>query len=273
MQEEVQSFQEYQGASTVRPTSERRTLYLQPLAQYPETPVLAGDLPSLPLVEDGFITFVFAPAPEELREFIEIFYSLPTRVGDELDLEELVPGPSRVRRHHGQFNVHRVLAALEARLPADAYSMTALMARDIYAEEAQEYAFGHALNEERLAVASFAQLDPQFIGNARKDDFRHRIRERGYKLVAHEIGHTLGMEHCDEFRCVMNGISHVGELDEAPLHLGAHCLAKFLWLVGPEPAARYAALHDHYERYGLASAAKWTEERARRLTDADASSP
>jgi archaemetzincin len=270
VQEEPQSFEAFRGLGVDnRPSPGRRTLYLQPLAQYPHTPVLRGDLPSLPLVEDGFVTFVFAPAPDELRDFIAAFYDLPTEVREELDLEALVDGPSRVRRHHGQFNAHRVLTALETRLPDDAYSMTALMARDIYAEEAQEYAFGHALHTKRVAVASFAQLDPQFIGHARRDDFRRRIRERGYKLVAHEIGHTLGMAHCDEFRCVMNGVSHVGELDEAPLHLGPQCLAKLLWLVEADPAERYARLHEHYREHELAGAARWTAARIRRLAESD----
>jgi len=265
VRERSQSLREFQADERLRPTQLRRTLYLQPLGHYPETPILAGDLPSLPLVEDGLVTFVFAPPPEELREFIAIFYGLPTQVRDEIDLASLVPGPARVRRHHGQFNAHRMLEALEARLPEDAFSLTALMVRDLYAEERQEYAFGHAIHEDRVAVASFVQLDPQFIGHARHDDFRQRLRERAYKLVAHEIGHTLGMEHCDEFRCVMNGVADVSELDEAPLHLGPQCLEKFLWLVDVEPGARYAELSAHYQRYGLEPSAGWARLRARRL--------
>jgi predicted Zn-dependent protease len=265
VREKSQSLREFQADERLRPTELRRTLYLQPLGRYPEAGILAGDLPSLPLIEEGLVTFVFAPPPEELRDFIALFYGLPTEVRDEIDLASLVPGPARVRRHHGQFNAHRMLRALGARLPEDAFSMTALMVRDLYAEEAQEYAFGHAIHEDRVAVASFVQLDPQFIGHARRDDFRLRLRERAYKLVAHEVGHTLGMEHCDEFRCVMNGVADVGELDEAPLHLGPQCLEKFLWLVDVAPAARYAELSEHYQRHGLESSARWARLRARRL--------
>ena len=31
-----------------------------------------------------------------------------------------------------------------------------------------------------------AELDPQFLGHDRSPDFQTRIRERSYKLVAHE---------------------------------------------------------------------------------------
>ncbi len=265
VKEKPQTLREFQGEGRLRPTELRQTLYLQPLGRYPESPILPGDLPSLPLVEDGLVTFVFAPSPEELRDFIAIFYRLPTEVRDEIGPTSLVPAPARVRRHHGQFNAHSMLDALGATLPEDAFSLTALMVRDLYAEEAQEYAFGHAIHEARVAVASFVQLDPQFIGHARRDDFRQRLRERAYKLVAHEIGHTLGMEHCGEFRCLMNGVADVGELDEAPLHLGPQCLEKFLWLVDADPGARYAELSVHYRRHGLERSSEWARLRARRL--------
>ncbi len=265
VQERSQTLREFQGDERLRPTEERRTLYLQPLGHYPESPILPGDLPSLPLVEDGLVTFVFAPSPEELRDFIAVFYRLPTEVREEIDLTSLVLAPARVRRHHGQFHALRMLDALGATVPEDAFSLTALMVRDLYAQEAQEYAFGHAIHEERVAVASFVQLDPQFIGRARRDDFRQRLRERAYKLVAHEIGHTLGMEHCGEFRCLMNGVADVGELDEAPLHLGPQCLEKFLWLVDADPGSRYAELSVLYQRQGLERSSEWARLRARRL--------
>ena len=144
--------------------------------------------------------------------------------------------------------------------------MTALVARDLVVDGRQEFAFGYGLHLDRLAVASFAQLDPQFIGRVRSPQFQLRIRERAYKLLAHEIGHTLGVGHCEVHACVMNGVAHLDELDATPLRLCPLCLRKLQWLVGFEPLARYRELAQHYERHGLDQAAGWAGARVERLS-------
>src|SRR5690606_1670187 len=238
-------------------TSTRATLVLQPIGPYPRDPILPDDLPAVGLEEDGFVTFVFAPLPDRLAGFLSSFYGLPSRVEPERSLAALELAPARVHNHHAQFDAGAILAALEPSLPSDAYSMTALVARDRFVDDRQEFAFGYGLHVDRLAVVSFAQLDPQFLGHDRSPDFQKRIRERSYKLVAHEVGHTLGLGHCDAYACVMNGVAHLAELDATPLRLCPICLRKLLWLVDVDPLQRYRELAQHYQAVGLDADLAW----------------
>jgi archaemetzincin len=261
-----QSFAEYQAAEPNRPTSARATLVLQPLGPFPREAILPDDLPSVKLEEDGFVSFAFCPAPDQLAAFVSSFYGLPARVEAERPLASLGVAPARVHNHHAQFDARALLSALAPALPEDAYSMTALVVRDLVFDDRQEFAFGYGLHVDRLAVVSFAQLDPQFIGRSRSPEFQARIRERSYKLVAHEVGHTLGLGHCDVYECVMNGVADLDEFDATPLRLCPVCLRKLLWLVDIEPLQRYRELAQHYEAQGLDADLAWVRGRIDRLS-------
>jgi hypothetical protein len=67
---------------------------------------------------------------------------------------------------------------------------------------------------ERLAVMSFARLDPGRSGSVPGTDVDEVTRARGYELLAHELAHTFDLHHCDHFVCVMNGIADEQELDD-----------------------------------------------------------
>jgi archaemetzincin len=250
-----------------RPTHARATLVLQPIGAYPREVILPDDLPSVSLEEDGLVTFVFSPLPEHLAAFLSSFYGLPARVEPERPFDSLGLVPTRVHKHHAQFDARALLSALEPTLSADAYSTTALVVRDLVFDNRAEFAFGYGLHVDRLAVVSFAQLDPQFVGGERPPEFQTRIRERSYKLLTHEVGHTLGFGHCDVYECVMNGIANLDELDATPLRLCPVCLRKLLWLVDIEPLQRYRELAQHFEAHGLEAELAWVRARIDRLSE------
>lgn len=257
-----QTLAEYRESAPNRPTAARGVLYLVPLEPYPDRVVLPDDLPSMKLEEDGAVTFVFSPAPADLAVFLGAFFAIPARVLDGRPLAELGVEPVRDHRHHAQFDARALLRVLAPSLPNDAYSMTALIARDLVVGE-QEFAYGFGLYSERLAIASFAQLDPRFLGHSYDEDaFQAKIRARTHKVLAHEVGHTLGLQHCDAFACVMNGVAHLDELDATPLHLCPVCLAKLRWLYAFDEQARYRALADYYAGHELPGPARWASARA-----------
>jgi archaemetzincin len=270
--EEGQRLADYLAEGPNRPTPPRATLVLQPLAPFPSRVLLPGDLPSVKIEEDDLVTFVFSPAPDELAALLAAFYGLHARVAPTRPLDSLAVAPTRVRGHHGQFDARALLAASGPSLPDDAYSMTLLLARDLLVEERQEYAFGYGLHVDRLALVSFARLDPQFSGGTRSPEFQTRVRERSYKLVAHEVGHTLGFGHCDVHACVMNGFAHLAELDATPLRLCPECLRKLLWVVAEADndastalLRRYRELAARYEAAGLEDDLAWVRGRIERL--------
>lgn len=64
---------------------------------------------------------------------------------------------------------------------------------------------GSVISTYRLHTSS----DGGFSNRSAEEIFSNRIR----KEVVHEIGHTLGLEHCNDNRCVMNFSPTVREVD------------------------------------------------------------
>jgi archaemetzincin len=63
-----------------------------------------------------------------------------------------------------------------------------------------KYVFGEAQVGGPCAVVSTFRLRQEFYGLDRDDAL---LRERLLKECAHELGHTLSLRHCQDYRCVM----------------------------------------------------------------------
>jgi len=70
---------------------------------------------------------------------------------------------------------------------------------DLYVPQLN-FVFGEAALNGRVALISLYRLRPEFYGeHSNKPVFY----ERSLKEAIHEIGHTLGLKHCDDENCVM----------------------------------------------------------------------
>jgi archaemetzincin len=72
------------------------------------------------------------------------------------------------------------------------------------------FVFGEAQLDGNCAVVSTARLQEEFYGLPRREDLD---RERLVKEAAHELGHTFGLRHCADWRCVMSSSHAVERLD------------------------------------------------------------
>jgi len=87
----------------------------------------------------------------------------------------------------------------------------------------RNYVFGLAYLSGNGSVISTYRLqtssDGGFSNKPASEIFSDRVR----KEVVHEVGHTLGLEHCENSRCVMNFSPTVREVDVKEPNLCGSC--------------------------------------------------
>jgi len=70
---------------------------------------------------------------------------------------------------------------------------------DLYAR-GLNFIFGQAELSSRNCIISVIRLDPRFY----RDEYNEKLfYERVLKEAVHELGHTFGLQHCDNRKCVM----------------------------------------------------------------------
>jgi archaemetzincin len=87
------------------------------------------------------------------------------------------------------------------------------------------FVFGEAQLDGNCAVVSTARLQEEFYGMPRREDLH---RERLVKEAAHELGHTFGLRHCADWRCVMSSSHGVERLDVKGAEFCGSCRKRVL---------------------------------------------
>jgi archaemetzincin len=72
------------------------------------------------------------------------------------------------------------------------------------------------------ALISITRLRQTFYA---KPKDRKLFRERVLKEGVHELGHTFGLSHCNNY-CIMRFSNHLGQTDEKPLEFCDSCTAE-----------------------------------------------
>jgi len=224
-QEQEQTFERYVGGPVNRRCAHRSTIYFQPL---------------------GKASARYREVLERMRTHAEAYFGVPARLLDPIPMAESAYAADRK-----QYQSTLVLQALAGRRPPDALAVLGLTDQDLYAG-GLNFVFGEGSLHERCGVYSLRRLEtpdePLFL-------------LRSLKLVCHEAGHILSIDHCTAWSCVMDGANSLDEMDRQPLHLCPADLRKVLWNTGADRGGRYRRLHELYRSWGLTSESDWVAER------------
>jgi len=236
------SFGQYTASAPLRPRVARHTIYLSPLGTMAPKDRARMDV---------------------LREYMEVFYTLPAKFGPAASLEGVT---SRDRPMFGrtvrQYLTSEILdKTLPPLLPQDAFCLQAVTMEDLYPDPKWNYVFGQAMLDARVGVYSLVRFYPAFWGQKESEAAEQKGLRRSLATLVHEAGHMFGVWHCQKYECVMNGSNSLSESDRRPIHLCPECLKKFRWNIGFDVVSRYEGLKAFYASHGMAAEAAWVEKR------------
>jgi len=123
-----------------------------------------------------------------------------------------------------QYHSSQVLAAMQPLLTQDCWRMLAVTAVDLYIP-ILTFVFGEAQIGGPCAVVSSYRLRQEFYGLGPDSGI---LRSRLLKEAVHEIGHTLELTHCHDYRCAMAASHAVEWIDIKEAWLCGRCEGQML---------------------------------------------
>ncbi len=109
----------------------------------------------------------------------------------------------------GQFHSTEILKLLHRHASYGNWRVLGVTGQDLYIP-ILTYVFGEAQLSGPCAVVSSHRLRQEFYG---MPEAPAMLRERLLKEALHELGHTLGLRHCSDYRCVMSSSHAVENID------------------------------------------------------------
>lgn len=130
-----------------------------------------------------------------------------------------------------QYHSTEILEHLRSLRRPDSWRMLAVTAHDLYIP-ILTFVFGEAEMEGHAAIVSTHRLHQEFYGLPSQPELAH---DRLLKEAVHELGHTLGLRHCDDYRCAMAASHAVEWIDLKEPGFCAACRAR---VAAPQPVSR-----------------------------------
>lgn len=127
-----------------------------------------------------------------------------------------------VHAERQQFHSSEILGAAQRYVNGDTWRLLAVTERDLYIP-ILTFVFGEAQMGGPGAVVSYHRLTQEFYG------LPHDLDVLANRLLiesVHELGHTLHLTHCQEYRCAMAASHSVEWIDIKDSGFCEECLAK-----------------------------------------------
>jgi archaemetzincin len=81
----------------------------------------------------------------------------------------------------------------------------------------------------------------------------------------HETGHMFSLPHCAAYKCLMNGVGSLRELDGSTPWLRPDCLRKLYFSIGFDLSKHYRELRAFYVARAMPPEIDWLDRRLAQL--------
>ena len=173
-------------------------------------------------VDDGLL--------KDLRPAVEEILCVPCKVLPvRLDPEFAFHGERQ------QYHSSEILQRMQKFVTADSWRVLGIAAVDLYIP-ILTFVFGEAQMSGPCAVLSAHRLRQEFYGLPPDPEL---FRQRLIKEAVHELGHTLNLTHCDDYRCVMASSHAVEWIDLKESALCGNCRSAVMPMTQVSSARNY----------------------------------
>ena len=142
-----------------------------------------------------------------------------------MSCEVISPGLDPEFAFHGerqQYHSSELIGRMQRWVSSSSWRVLGVTALDLYIP-ILTFVFGEAQMGGPCAVVSAHRLRQEFYGLPSDRDILH---QRLLKEAVHEIGHTLNLSHCEDYKCVMAASHAVEWIDLKNSTLCANCQAR-----------------------------------------------
>lgn len=234
--ESGQSFNAYVNSNPICPNFIQNTIYLYLIGEFDDV--------------DMFVL-------KKLKEYVGIFFGLNVVMINAVS-DSIIPQNARrinmgVEQLDAKYILHNVL---KGNSPTDAIVSMAICSKDLYPEDSWNFVFGLASLKGRVGVSSIYRFKSDTLNTTNCHEYMNRV----FKTITHEIAHMFSIEHCVEYKCLMNGSISLDEADKKPTWLCGECLAKVIWNSRADVISRYDGLIKFFNENGYPEKVQFYEQ-------------
>ncbi len=154
---------------------------------------------------------------ETLKDRVGQIFGCPTETGS--GFADLAQAYNPDRK---QYLSSKLLARL--RKPEGNERVVGITEVDLYVPRLQ-YVFGEADPLSRTAIVSLCRLRQEYYGLEPDEAV---FFQRAVKEIVHELGHTFGLRHCPDNRCVMHFSNSLADTDLKEAQFCGRCRPKII---------------------------------------------
>lgn len=144
------------------------------------------------------------PILAELKERLGLIFGCPINTASRMKIPKQAYDPMR-----GQYLASMILDILKESDKTQDEKILGIIDVDLYAP-GLNFVFGEADPLSGAAIISLCRLRQERYGLAADDGL---LKERTVKEAIHELGHTFGLGHCTDIKCVMHFSNSLADTD------------------------------------------------------------